>query len=606
MKHKSSIKLFCLCLVYGLLNLGLSAQAFSEPTTTVKNSNSTSSKKLITLAEEYFNARLELNPIEGSATTGDPRYQDKLEILIAPEHKVKRQKLNAKVLMQLNKIDSTELSPLDQTTYALLKKEIQDDQALDEFPEELLPINQYGGLVVELAQYGSGQDIQQLKTVTQYRHYLKRLERLPVWVDQAIANMRKGIAMNLVQPKSLIISGLPAIEALTSIDLEKNPYYLAVKQMPESFSDKEKQQLTSAYKKVIEKKLIPANQKLVAFLKEEYLPSARTTAGIGSLPGGKDWYRLLVKYHTTTNMTPDEIHQLGLAEVARIHAEMQKIQRHYEFKGSLVEFLKWHEQSKNFKPFHSEQDVLDAFRKIDANISKQLPKLFNRIPKTPLEIRPEPELTRATAADHYNPPAIDGSRPGIYYAVILNPSDYHNTSMTSLMLHEGQPGHHFHIALQQELPLPSFRKFGWITAYGEGWALYTETLGKEMGLYEDKNQYLGHLKLELVRAVRLVTDTGLHAKGWAQAQTMQYMVETEGRSEQTALRITERYMAWPGQALAYKIGSLKIQELRNRAQNAFGEKFSLSEYHDLVLSEGSLPLSLLEEKVDKWIAERSK
>jgi uncharacterized protein (DUF885 family) len=375
--------------------------------------------------------------------------------------------------------------------------------------------------------------------------------------------------------------------------------------MPETFSAKEKQRITHAYEQAIKKRLQPSAQKLVNFLETEYLPHTRASAGLGAVTNGADWYAYLVRFHTTTDMSAEQIHALGLNEVARIHGEMEKVQQQFAYTGSLTDFLRWQNTSTQFRPFKTEQEVLDAYAALNARIVEKLPSLFGRIPKSPIEIRPEPELTKATASDHYVPPSADGTRPGVYYCVIESPAKYRNTKMTSLFLHEGQPGHHYHIALQQEMDLPRFRKFGWITAYGEGWALYAETLGKEMGLYEDPNQYLGHLKLELVRAVRLVTDTGLHAKGWTREQTIHYMMDNEGIDEADARRATERYMAWPGQALAYKIGALKFQELRARAQHALGEKYSLRAYHDLVLSEGVLPLSILEQKVDDWIQQQT-
>lgn len=561
-------------------------------------------KNLATIAEHYFNEHVELDPIDGSATTGEERFEDKLEITISSEYRVKNHKLSQRVLNELSSIDEKILSPADLITYKVLKQQMLDQLEGDKFPSYLLPIDQYGGLPVYLAQFGTGQDIQPLKTVKQYEHYLKRLEKLPLWINQAIANMREGVKLGVVQSKPLIISGLPSIKALTEKDITKNPFYLAITQMPENFSPADRAHLSTAYKKIINTKLIPANEKLVTFLEKDYLPNTRTTAGYGALPNGEAWYKYLVKYHTTTDMTPDEIHSLGLAEVARIRAEMTKIQTIYKFTGTLTEFLKWQDQDAQFKPFKTEQDVLDAYEQLNKKIAAKLPTLFSKAPKIPLIIRPEPELTRATASDHYNSPAPDGSRPGIFYAVIENPTDYGNTKMTSLFLHEGQPGHHFHIGLQQELSLPQFRKFGWITAYGEGWALYAETLGKEMGLYEDPNQYLGHLRMELIRAVRLVTDTGLHTKGWTREQTIQYMMDTEGNTEAEATRATQRYMAWPGQALAYKIGALKFQELRARAHQKLGNKFSLADYHDMVLSDGVLPLTILEEKVNDWIAKQ--
>ena len=563
------------------------------------------SKQLATIADKYFDERLQLDPLEGSAITGEERYESKLTISIAPSYITKNKKLARSTLERLHKLDTNQLSESDKITYQILDKQLTDQIAGEVFPLHLLPIDQYGGLPVTVVQYGTGQDIQPLKTVKNYDNYLKRLNQLPLWIDQAIANMREGIERGVVQPKALIESGMPAIKALSETDVQKSPFYLAIKILPQNFSAKDKQRITRDYEKSIKSRLQPAAQKLVHFLETEYLPHTRTTAGLNGVTNGADWYAYLVRFHTTTNMTAEQIHTLGLSEVARIHAEMKKVQQQFAFKGSLTDFLRWQNSDAQFRPFKTEQEVLDAYAALNTRISEKLPALFGRTPKSPLEIRPEPELTKATASDHYVPPSADGSRPGVYYSVIENPASYHNTKMTSLFLHEGQPGHHYQIALQQEMNLPKSRKFGWITAYGEGWALYAETLGKEMGLYEDPNQYLGHLKLELVRAVRLVTDTGLHAKGWTREQTIQYMMDTEGMAQADARRSTERYMAWPGQALAYKIGALKFQELRARAQQALGKDFSLRDYHDLVLSEGVLPLSILEQKVDKWIQQKS-
>ena len=587
--------------VIHILSLALTISVGLYSSATIAQTNREANPTLATIAEQYFEAHVQLDPLDGSGTTGEERFEDKLVITISPAFQAKNRKLSQRILRELESVDEKALSPSDAITYQVLKKQMQDQLAGDKFPSYLLPIDQYGGLPVYLAQFGTGQDIQPLKIVKNYDHYLKRLEKLPVWTDQAIANMREGIKRGVVQPKALVISGLPALKTLTEKDLVKNSFYLAINNMPETFSTADKTRLTAAYKKAIQTRLIPATEKLTTFLEAEYLPNTRATAGTGELPNGEAWYKHQVKYHTTTDMTPDEIHALGLKEVARIHSEMEKIQKTYKFDGSLIEFLQWQNKDPQFCPFKTEQDVLDAYESLNKKIATKLPELFGKVPKATLNIRAEPELTRAIASDHYNPPAPDGSRPGVFYAVIENPHDYRNTRMTSLFLHEGQPGHHYQIGLQQELSLPKFRKFGWFTAYGEGWALYAETLGKEMGLYEDPNQYLGYLKMELYRAVRLVADTGLHAKGWTREQTIHYMMETEGTTEADAKRNTERYMAWPGQALAYKIGALKFQELRNRAQQKLGNKFSLRSYHDLVLSDGVLPLSILEKKVDAWI-----
>ena len=558
--------------------------------------------RLAAISEKYFQDRLALNPLEGTQITGEAKYEDKLEITISPVYRARNKALMQRVQKQLAALNFAKLSPPDQLTYDLLREKLRDGLEGETYPDYLMPIDQYGGIPVNVAQLGSGQQIQPLKTVANYRNYLKRLEVLPAWVDFAMTNMREGIKRGFVSPKPLIASGLPAFKALTESNIEKNPFYTAITVMPTSFSAQDRNDLTKAYRLTIEKKLLPAMTKFHAFIENEYLPKCRDSAGLDAVPGGKDWYAYYVRHYTTTLMTPEQIHELGLKEVARIRAEMEKIQAHYQFKGSLTEFLKWADQDAQFKPFKTEKEVLDAYAELNRKIVAKLPELFGRAPKAPLEIRPEPELTRATASDHYSSPAADGSRPGVFYAVIEDAGKYSNTGMTTLFLHEGQPGHHYHIAIQQELPLPKFRRHGGFTAYGEGWALYAETLGHEMGLYVDPNAYLGHLNDELLRAVRLVTDTGLHTKGWTREQTIKYMMDTQGYSESESRRATERYMAWPGQALAYKIGSLKIQELRDHARAKLGDKFSLKAYHDLVLSDGALPLTVLAKKVDTWIA----
>ncbi len=572
------------------------------PSSTSASPKLAEGEKLAAIAERYFQDKLALNPLEGSQITGDAKYEGELEIDIEPTQRVKMRNLYLRVQREQATLNAKLLSPADQLTRALLEEEVKSRLERMRFPGDLLPVDQYGGLVVSVAQFGSGQSIQPLKTVENYRSYLKRLERLPKWVDQAIVNMRAGIERGVVQPRVLIERALPSLEALTIKDLDKSTFNLAIRNMPASFSATDREKLAAEYREAIEARLIPAVSRLVEFLNKEYLPKCRTTSGIDSVPNGKAWYEFLVRNYTTTKMKPDEIHALGLKEVARIHREMEKVKAAYKFKGTLAEFFKWHEALPENRPFKTEREVLDAYAALNKKIIAKLPDLFGRSPKAPLEIRAEPELTRATASDHYSSPATDGSRPGVFYAVIEDAAKYANTGMATLYIHEGQPGHHYHIALQQELPLPKFRQHGWITAYGEGWALYAETLGREMGLYEDPNSYLGHLSDELLRAVRLVTDTGLHTKGWTREKTIQYMMDAQGYSESESRRATERYMAWPGQALAYKIGSLKIQELRERAKMKLGAKFSLKDYHDQVLSDGALPLTQLEAKIDSWIA----
>ena len=582
-----------------LMTTGAAVAVAVPPTT-----GSMASRPLAAIAERYFQDFVTLNPLSGSATLGEARFEDKLEITIAPAHKARSKALYQRVQRELARLDKTKLNDADALTVALLTEETSKRLESFTYPSELMPIDQYGGLPVEVAQFGNGQGIQPLKTVKNIENYLKRLNRLPTFIDQAITNMREGMRLAVVMPRPLIESALPSLRAMTEKNIEKSVFYSAVKNMPASFSPADQKRLQLAYGSAIEQRLQPAMAKLVKFMETEYLPRCRSSGGIDALPNGKNWYAFNVRSQTTTTMNPEEIHALGLKEVARIRGEMEKIKAHYKFEGDVTAFLKWHFDQPQFRPFKTEQEILAAYAVLNTTLLKKLPDYFGRAPKAPLEIRAEPELTRATASDHYSSPAADGSRPGVFFTVIEDPVLYRTTGMTTLFLHEGQPGHHYHIAIQQELPLPKFRKHGWITAYGEGWALYAETLGREMGLYDDPNAYLGHLQDELLRAVRLVTDTGLHAKGWTREQTMKYMMDNEGVSESEARRATERYMAWPGQALAYKIGALKIQALRERARVQLGERFKLKDFYDLVLRDGVLPLSVLETQVDRWIALR--
>ncbi len=288
--------------------------------------------------------------------------------------------------------------------------------------------------------------------------------------------------------------------------------------------------------------------------------------------------------------------------MARIQGEYGRIGPKMGYTGPAAGLPAWVSQQAKFKPFKTEQEVIDVYRKLDAQLRTKLPSMFNLRPKSPLDLRLEPELSRATASDHYTPPAVDGTRPGVFWSVVNDPTQYGSTGMVTLFLHEGQPGHHFHIALVQELGLPNFRKFGGNNAFTEGWALYAETLGKDMGLFDKPEDYFGHLNDEMLRAARLVVDTGIHTKGWSREQAIKYFSETLGYSEADSRAQIERYMVWPGQALGYKIGSLKILELRHRAEAALGSKFDLRAFHDIVLGEGTLPLALLEKKVDRWIA----
>ncbi|MTV39523.1 DUF885 domain-containing protein [Duganella radicis] len=557
-------------------------------------------KALLKLADQYYDAVARFEPVTATED-GDNRFDDQLGLSIAPAKRAAQFKLYRQFARRLQAISREQLTTADRLNYDILQYELNGLIAMERFPEHLLPINQMDSIPVTLANYAGGEASQPIGTVKEYEAYLSRVSQLPAWIDQAIANMRTGIKQGVTEPKAIMISALPQFQKLVSATPEASIYYTPVTKLPAAFSDADKQRLTAAYRKTINDKVMPALVRLATFLEKDYVPACRTSTGLGALPDGAAWYQARVANATTTSLTPDEIHAIGLKEVARIQSEFEKVGPQLGYTGPAAGLPVWVAAQAKFYPFKTEDEVQAVYHKLSDVLDTKLPQMFSLLPKAKLDLRLEPELSRATASDHYTAPAGDGSRPGVFWSVVNDPAKYGSTGMTTLFLHEGKPGHHFHIALTQELNLPNFRKFGGNNAFIEGWALYAETLGKEMGLFDDPAQYFGHLNDEMLRAVRLVVDTGMHAKGWTREQSIQYMKDTLGY-DVVAKTETERYMAWPGQALGYKVGSLKIQELRKRAEQALGDKFSLPAFHAVVLGDGTLPLALLEAKVDHWIA----
>lgn len=557
-------------------------------------------QQLQTLASQYYDALARFNPINATES-GDNRYDSELGMGIAPAVRARQFVLYHQFIKRLNGIKRTSLNHQDRVNYDILSYELATAVSFEKFPEHLLPLNQMDSVPVTLANYAGGEASQPIGTVKEYEAYLSRLAQLPAWIDQAIVNMREGMRQGIVLPKALTTSALPQFQKLVSTTPDTSIYYTPIKKLPATFSDADKQRLTQAYRDVIQTKLMPALTRLATFIETDYLPAGRDSSGWSALPNGAAWYLANVASQTTTTLQPEQIHQIGLKEVARIQQQFAILGPKLGYDGAPSGLPVWVAAQEKFRPFKTEQEVLEVYRKLNVVLDSKLPALFTLVPKAPLDLRLEPELSRETAADHYTAPAADGSRPGMFWSVVNDPKLYGDTGMTTLFLHEGKPGHHFHLALVQEMTLPDFRKFGGNNAFTEGWALYAETLGKEMGLFDDPAQYFGHLNDELLRAVRLVVDTGLHNKGWSREKTIAYMHDTLGY-DAVAKSETERYMAWPGQALGYKVGSLKIIELRQRAQAALGDKFSLPKFHEVVLSDGTLPLSLLEAKVDRWIA----
>lgn len=553
------------------------------------------------LFERYYNGHNRLYPMTATAN-GDNRFNDIFPDDISDSYRDTLKHFYQSYLDSLNAYDRTTLSENDQVSYDILKWDLQMAIEGFRFHDHLMPINQFWSTTLTFPQYGSGQGNQPFKTMKDYDDFLKRIDGFTTWCSTAIENMRKGMAAGEVYPKVLMDRVLPQMKSMLVTDAKQSIFYMPVTNMPPAITGNDRTRLDNAYQEAIRTEIVPAYQKLYDFMKDEYIPACRTTAGIGSIPGGKEYYNYLIRFWTTTNMTADEIFELGQSEVKRLRAEMEKIKDDAGYQGDLKSYFSYLNKDRKFFPFTTAQQVLDSFENIHVKMQPQLNKLFDKVPKTKFEIHQTEKFREASASAEYNQGTADGTRPGIFYVPVPDPKKFNSFGMEDLFLHEAIPGHHYQISLQQENDsLPKFRRFTWYGAYGEGWALYTESLGKELGLYADPVQHFGALSEEMHRAIRLVVDVGMHVKGWTREQAIQFSLENEGESEEAITSEIERYMAIPGQALSYKIGQLKIRELRTRAEKALGAKFNIAKFHNAILDSGCLPLAVLEAKIDKWI-----
>jgi len=556
------------------------------------------------VTDNYFKEKNELNPLEATFN-GQSEQNDKLTFEMTDAYRSKKKAFFEKYLTELKNIDFDKLSEEEKNSYDIIKWEAEVGISLLEQNGNLTPINQFDGTHLTMGQLASAESAQPFKTVDDYEKFHKRLDLYTVWIDSAIVYMKKGMEKNVVLPKALAAKVVPQFETLITPKAEDNLFYSSCKKFPTEFTQQQKDELSKKYAATISEKLIPQFQKMVKFLNEEYVPKCRTTSGIGSLNGGNDLYKSLVKQWTTTTKTPEEIHELGLKEVARIKSEMEKVKTQVGFTGTIIEFFDHVRNKPELKPFKDPKEVIANFEKYHKIIKPNVDKLFSLQPKTPFQIKRTEAFRENTASAEYMQGATDGSRPGTFYVPIPDVKNYNYYADEDLFLHEAIPGHHFQISLQQEnAALPDFRKFNWFGAYGEGWALYTESLGKELGLYNDPYQYFGMLSSEMHRAIRLVVDTGLHSKGWTREQAIKYSLENEAESEASIIAEIERYMAIPGQALSYKIGQLKIIELRKKAETEMKDKFDVKVFHQKVLESGVMPLALLEKKINNWISSK--
>ncbi len=539
----------------------------------------------------------------GSTSRGGTKYNGILNNNLSQAFMAKEDSFNLGYYTELLKINRGALNENDQISFDILKQKLETENEARKFHLELIPIQQFWGKALSFMQFGSGESDQPFKTVKDYENFLGRISDFSIWVDTAIANMRTGMKQGYVLPKALVKKVIPQMAEHTNIDPTKSLFFGPIKKLPAGFTAAEKATLTAEYTKAISEKIIPTFTKLSNFFQKEYLPKARLSSGIDAIPNGNEQYKYWVKYWTTTNMTPDEIHELGLKEVARIRAEMEAIKTQVGYKGDLKSFFTYTTTDPKFCIYKSPEEVLEGFRTIQKSIDPALKKLFNIVPKSKFEIRRTEAFREASAAAEYQPGTLDGSRPGIFYTPILDAKKFFYPGMESLFLHEAIPGHHYQSSLQMEnKDLPDFQKYYWNGAYGEGWALYCESLGKELGVYKDPYMYFGALGDEIHRAIRLVVDTGIHSKGWSREKAIQYSMDNEPTSTQGAESEIERYMAIPGQALSYKIGAIKIRELRTKYEKQLGAKFDVAKFHDKLLSFGNLPLDILEKVMDNWAA----
>ena len=572
---------------------------------TASSATAAASAPLAALFESYSDRTNQLFPL-GATTQGDHRFDDQLPNDQTQARRDTLRRFYTRYLGALRTFDRARLGANDQVSYDILAYELEQRLAGYPLNNWMIPFNQFYALPSTLAQLGAGTGAQPFKTVADYDHWLGRVHGFPVWADSAIGNFRRGMKAGVVLPKTLVPKMVSQLRALAVTDPAKSLFYGPVKAFPASFSAADKTRLTPLFEQAIRQDVAAPYQRLADFLETEYLPQARASSGVGALPQGAARYAYAAQVGTTTTRTPEQIYQTGLAEVDRIHAEMERVKAETGFQGDLKAYFAFVNSDPRFRPFKTEKEVLDAFRAIQARITPGLPRLFGRTPKTGFEVRATEAFRAASASAQYNRGTPDGTRPGIFYVPILDPLAFNtagNPAMETLFLHEAIPGHHYQVSLQQEnTALPKFRRFGGYSAFNEGWALYTESLGPELGLFKDPYQHMGHLGAEIHRALRLVVDVGLHTGKLTREQAIAYMQANEAISEQGATAEVERYMAVPGQALSYKTGQLKISELRDRYRKQLGSKFDLRAFHNELLDGGSMPLAVLERKMDAWAA----
>jgi len=591
-----------------VIAVGLCLAGCGSSDDTTEESVIDAAEQLEQLYHDYDEEFLVLNPM--SATfRGDSRYNDQWGPYdrLSDEYAAASYDLSQRYLARLVTIDPSSLNELDRLNYDIFQLDREnaierDDLGFNEF-QSLTPVSQFFSVPNFLVMLGSGATAQPFKTPQDYDNWIARSSGFVEHVDLSISKMREGVELGVVRPRILMEKALPQLAAQVVDTPEQSDFWAPVTNMPETFSDEDRDRITAEYREHISNVLMPAYAKLHDYIKDEYLQNTRETIGQGDVPGGADYYAFIVRESTTTDYTPEEIHEIGKREAKRIFAEMERVKDEVGFEGDMQAFFE-HLRSDPRYYFDNEKDIIDAYDELRKTINPTLDMSFDVKAKADYVVKPvEAFRAESMAAAQYFMGTPDGSRPGIFYVNTYDLPSRPNYVMEALSLHEASPGHHFQISIAQEVEgLPAFRKFGGYTAYVEGWGLYAESLGKELGLYTDPLQYFGMLYFDIWRANRLVVDTGMHALGWTRQDAIDWMQGNSPITDVDVIAEVERYIAIPSQALSYKIGQLKIRELRNRAEEALGDRFDVREFHNQILTTGALPLIVLEAKIDRWIA----
>ncbi|HQR25293.1 MAG TPA: DUF885 domain-containing protein [Steroidobacteraceae bacterium] len=552
--------------------------------------------KLDALFQSEWERGLRENPL-AATYAGDHRYDDRWPDVSA-DALARSHAGDLEALKKLGTIKPASLTAANRLNQDLFRRMVQGSVDAYDWGAQYLPINQRGG--VQSVSETAG--LINFSTAKDYENWIARLNGLGTYVDQNIALLREGARRGIVQPR-VIMQRIPdQIAKQVVTDPEQSPFYAPFKEMPDSIPAADQERLRAAGRKAITDTVVPAYQRLQDYFTKDYLPACKDVVGVWALPGGDAWYQNRIAWFTTTKLTADEVHEIGLEEVARIRGEMQKIIQQVGFQGSFAEFLQYLRTDPKFR-YTDPQQLLQAYMVMAKRVDPLLPQYFGKLPRMPYGVRPIPaESAPDTTAAYYQGPGLDGKRAGYYYVNLYKPEDRPKYEIPVLTMHESVPGHHLQIALGMEQgDVPMFRRDFEATAFVEGWALYSESLGQEMGFYDDPYDKFGQLTYEMWRAVRLVVDTGIHHKHWTREQAIAFFKENAAKTELDIVNEVDRYIAWPGQALAYKIGELKIKELRARATQVLGPAFDLREFHDVVLGNGAIPLDVLEGNVQRWI-----